>query len=308
MPPNSLDTNTIYNLDKVGGVKLTRPSIYVAACMLRAAVKTLAHVEDLAKELQALAAECLSLRAAAESTRPPGWDSDAFCIHLERASNGFLPRGAHAHSRVQVCHVIKDFQRDIMKSSLQSRLYKVISAGTPNPWPNFLNGRLHTLLGSAPHTPLHFLTDQGFASNCRKRGISSMMMVIKSWANAWATSDRLHEDLRLPCILGCCDSGAKDCLSHYLTCSVFWALLNSACRSPASRWDVSSQSKICLADPLPFDYQRLVCAFLVYHALKLGHRKEVESAIKADDFDRIHSLFLELSRFHASEHVLCQVV
>ena len=99
-----------------------------------------------------------------------------------------------------------------------------------------------------------------------------------------------------------------DSLSHYLSCSVFWALLNSACRSPASQWDVSPQANMCLADPEPFDIQRLAVAFRVYHILNLGHRREIESAAAADDFDRMHKLFLELSRFFASEHVLCQDV
>ena len=143
---------------------------------------------------------------------------------------------------------------------------------------------------------------------CDKVGMSTMMMVIKSWANAWTTCDRLFEDLRLPCILGCGDVGAKDSLSHYLSCSVFWALLNSACRSPASHWDVFAQANICLADPEPFDIQRLAVAFRAYHILKLGHRREIESAAAADDFDRMHKLFLELSRLFASEHVLCQDV
>ena len=195
-----------------------------------------------------------------------------------------------------------------MKTSLLSKFYRTLSVGAPNPWPCFLNTRLPLLVGSEPHTSLQFLTDQGFPRICRKLGKSSMMMVVKSWANAWTTSDRLHEDLRLPCILGCGDVGAKDSLSHYLSCSVFWALLNSACRSPASQWDVSSQAKICLADPEPFDIQRLVVAFRVYHTLKLGHRKEIESAVAADDFDRMHKLFLELTRVFASEHVLRQDV
>ena len=81
--------------------------------MLRAAVKTLVHIENLVEVLRALAIECLSLQAAAYYTRPPGWDSDAFCVYLESASKGILPRGAHACSQAQVRHAIEDFRRKI---------------------------------------------------------------------------------------------------------------------------------------------------------------------------------------------------
>ena len=37
--------------------------------------------------------------------------------------------------------------------------------------------------------------------------------VVKTWANAWATSHRMHEEIVLPCLFGCSQT---DSLQHYL--------------------------------------------------------------------------------------------
>ena len=43
----AVDTNCIYALEFLGGPKLQRPSVIMAASMIRAAVKTLSDVDEL---------------------------------------------------------------------------------------------------------------------------------------------------------------------------------------------------------------------------------------------------------------------
>ena len=54
-------------------------------------------------------------------------------------------------------------------------------------------------------------------------GPALMSPWIKTLANGWCTSGRMHEDVSLPCILGC--QSAPDDLSHYLTCDILWNML-----------------------------------------------------------------------------------
>ncbi len=47
------------------------------------------------------------------------------------------------------------------------------------------------------------------------------MRVVKTWVNSWATTDRYHEAIRLPCIFGC---PCKDKLAHYIGCPILFYL------------------------------------------------------------------------------------
>ena len=49
--------------------------------------------------------------------------------------------------------------------------------------------------------------------------------VIKTWANVWTTSTRMHEPIALPCIFGC--EGCEDALNHYLSCDILWTAVTS---------------------------------------------------------------------------------
>ena len=49
------------------------------------------------------------------------------------------------------------------------------------------------------------------------------LKIIKTWLNGWATSHRMHEDILLPCLLGC--ATGEDSLRHYVMCPhmfAFW--------------------------------------------------------------------------------------
>ena len=48
--------------------------------------------------------------------------------------------------------------------------------------------------------------------------------VVKTWANAWATSHRMHEEIVLPCLFGCSQT---DSLRHYLHCPILFGLLRA---------------------------------------------------------------------------------
>ena len=82
---NSMDANSAFKLKAWLGLDPVRPSIYMAVCMLRAALKTLAEFDTMHIELKNLAFECLPFAFGSKTIIPPGWDSDAFCTNLYKA-------------------------------------------------------------------------------------------------------------------------------------------------------------------------------------------------------------------------------
>ena len=66
---------------------------------------------------------------------------------------------------------------------------------------------------------------------------ADVMKVVKSWCNGWATSNRYHGDMRLPCLFGC--NNCSDSLPHYLPCPhliAFWkCMIPSVHEDPSIR-------------------------------------------------------------------------
>ena len=124
------------------------------------------------------------------------------------------------------------------------------------------------------------------------------MAVVKSWANAWTTSSRMHDELRLPCIFGC--EGCMDSLDHYLYCDPLW----SAVISCSFR-----RTELLLADPITRLglggskewWQMLSVAFSCYHALKLGHREDIVASLVSGHLCQVHGRLLSYARVFASD-------
>ena len=83
---------------------------------------------------------------------------------------------------------------------------------------------------------------------------------LKTVANAWATSHRYHEQVRLGCVFGCV--GGDDSLSHYLSCPVLWNLVGD---SFPPRDSTSPIDRMCLRSPTKLRVVQLFCAYHIYH-------------------------------------------
>ena len=112
---------------------------------------------------------------------------------------------------------------------------------------------------------------------------SVVMTILKSWANAWCTTTRYHEPALWPCIFGC--DGAKDTLCHYLNCSHLWSRVAADAAAP-----VDPIVRLGLEGPTTLRLKLIVVASRVYHTIKFSHRMEVETAISAGRFGRIHEI------------------
>ena len=89
------------------------------------------------------------------------------------------------------------------------------------------------------------------------------MRVIKTWCNSWATSHRMHEATRLPCLFGCHDG--IDSMIHYVSCPFWLFLLVRLLPSPPSPFPLT---RLALVDPSVESLLSVASSFAGYHAVK----------------------------------------
>ena len=126
-----------------------------------------------------------------------------------------------------------------------------------------------------------------------------VMTVLETWANAWCTTTRYHEDPVWPCIFGC--SAAPDSLAHYLSCFRFWSGVVGSCKVPECHAHADPLVKCCLVQPTPLRAKLITVASRVYHAMKFVHRDVIQASIDSQDFEPCLALLDELSRHFSHE-------
>ena len=106
----------------------------------------------------------------------------------------------------------------------------------------------------------------------------------KTATNAWCTSSRMHEPVRLDCVFGCRHD--KDKLDHYLRCPILWSLITKVfgCLLPSQvcarlNYYQPSALKLCVVS----------AALDVYHAIKIGRRADLDDAFLNRRFGNICS-------------------
>ena len=97
---------------------------------------------------------------------------------------------------------------------------------------------------------------------------------LKTVAGGWCTTYRMHEDVKWPCVFGCCDS--KDDLQHYLICPALW-------QYPLPFVGVIDSifigERLCLSDPSIRKLRAIAIVHAVYHSCK--NHPECSSAIRS---------------------------
>ena len=122
--------------------------------------------------------------------------------------------------------------------------------------------------------------------------------VLKTWANSWCTTTRLHEAVIWPCIFGC--PGEEDRLSHYLRCTRFWSGIGASARADGPIYE-DPLVKISLSLPSVRWSKLIVVASRCYHSIKFDYPHEVERAIESSSFVQIEQLLEELAAHYCSE-------
>jgi len=117
--------------------------------------------------------------------------------------------------------------------------------------------------------------------------------------NSWCTSERFHEEVILPCVLGC---NGKDELAHYLECEFFWTLLEASTESRTSELHLCKTKRACLIKPSRNSALKLLVAFSAYHALRMRYRDELRHAVHEGDFCQVQEICVCLVKHFWSTH------
>ena len=117
---------------------------------------------------------------------------------------------------------------------------------------------------------------------------------LKTVANAWTTSYRMHERTRLKCLFGC---DAPDRIDHYLDCYILWSILHDSFEGefPPSlfarlNFSISPSRKMLIV---------IATAFEIYHALKIGQRSIVDQCLLSGRFAPVVRVATKLARASA---------
>jgi len=307
---NSLSTGALFSLDRWGGVKLVQPTLYMHACRVRAALKTLSGYERQQNVLIQLSREGLPIASSlCGNIIPEGWQGDAFCTHLSDAmrANSFP---LNAGQRAGINEVIRDFRKGGSKKSVQGQLFKSLHSRRSDDWSELLERR--AALFASGSTPPRAETEfrniywtysdsmlQEWTQVSKTLNSSIIFTVLKTWANSWCTTSRYHEDTSWPCIFGC--QGAKDELAHYLCCIRFWSGICESCNLPESLVHVDPLIKVSLLHPSSFWAKLIAVASRTYHAIKFDQRELVQSAVDRNEFSACLATLQHIAKHFATE-------
>jgi hypothetical protein len=301
--PLSLDLNAAFGMEHLGGVKIIRASHYMRSSMLRAVSKTLHGFVDMQAKLVRIAVNgSTCYNAALHDIRPPGWQSQAFVTNLANACNG-LGMGMDEQASSIGQHFASLNRGEGLKGrqSLQNAFYTLLQSLTPPSWCQTLERKLETFDCLDSEVILSNDSLASAASRLKKLGPRIAMCVIKTWANAWTTSTRMHEAYELPCIFGC--QGCEDDLEHYLICDPLWTVVISCSSGQSELLHAGPFTKLGLAfdDSSIVWWKKIAIAFSCYHAIKMSHRFEILSCHESGNFCQVEDRLLEYARVFSRE-------
>ena len=283
-PWNSFRHSDFFQLHKYGGPKLRSPNIACASALYRTAAKTVSNWGHWVMQMKVVADEHVGLAQLVGGAHyPKCWDSPPLAHNLMQAYEGFTSQskfsGAAQLIRDKLATRIQ-LERGtsfpspgskvfLAAKSLQSVVYEAIKEFL---FPNKGDANLASLCAVrwptifSPYDPLNGQSPAYYVGRLKEVKGSVAMKVIKTWFNGWATSQRMHEDVTLCCLLGC--HGAEDKLSHYAQCPYLYAMLkflfSNMSDCPLTRFGLGHADQTQL--------KILACTFSAYHALKAQYR------------------------------------
>ena len=133
----------------------------------------------------------------------------------------------------------------------------------------------------------------------KRLGVRTSTAVIKSWANAWTTSTRMHEESDIGCLFGC--EREPDKLEHYLSCDHLWTVVISCTFRRVELLHAVPFVKLGFGENSNEWLQMLSVAFACYHQLKFSHMSEIEACRTAKDYSVIHLRLVGYARVYSNE-------
>jgi len=170
---------------------------------------------------------------------------------------------------------------------VQKRIFTLLCEAVPDPWPAFFS-RKAAILGVVPPVSSSAFAAE-FLTFSKRLPMQAGMAALTTWGNSWCTSERFHEELILPCVLGC---NGKDELAHYLECEFLWTLLEASTESRTSELHLCKTKRTRLTKPSRNSTLKLLVAFLAYHAMRMQYRDELHRAVREGNFGNVLEIFV----------------
>ena len=95
-------------------------------------------------------------------------------------------------------------------------------------------------------------------------GVHDDLHALRSLANAWCTTVRMHSTCEWSCIFGCSD--ARDEFVHHLRCPILWYFAREALK--IQEHSIFIGSRLCLVEPSVQNLKMLAFIHSMYHSLK----------------------------------------
>ena len=192
------------------------------ATLVRSALETITSWATCYDMLESSEFRTLQMLAVGDLS-PPHWDTVPIAQTLHGAAHGFpdhpllgsiMPKIIRDVLKLRKC--CPDGGRFRLQRSIASELRKALY---PESIPSLIKRRFSVLRPGVPYGSIDMDALKNFMMSL---SVAWSTSIFKTWANAWTTSSRMHEHVRLSCVFGC--RGASDELSHYLACPRFHRL------------------------------------------------------------------------------------
>ena len=285
IPYNAMGAHGIFHLREAGCRSFPCLTALSFAARFRAARVTVPLWPELCSMLEREALEYLPVgRSLTRLWWPAVWDSVPFALVLADAASGFpdVPSVQGALTAALPNLFNPPAPPVALPGGLQAAVTAVVTGALhPEPLALIVRKRASRLV----QRPVSEQSVKELFTVLKRPHVA--LCCVKTATNAWATSHRYHEQVRLGCVFGC--DGADDSLSHYLSCAVLWNLVGDSFPPPDS---TSPIDRICRRSPTKHRVVQLFCAYHIYHCVKISERLLVDSS----DFPRIRSAAAQAGR------------
>ena len=179
---------------------------------------------------------------------------------------------------------------------VQSIMYSaIVRTMYPDSIPALISRRMRVLgISREIHAALDF--------HCLREKITKfsayiVFTLLRSWANAWTTSHRMHEHFKRDCLLGCND--ADDDFLHYLGCPRMWralktALLRASLPVPTSLISAQFAHKLALINPTREEVLHICSITYTYHIIKNIHRSSFHAHCRNGNLQAVADVTIDV--------------
>ena len=234
-PGNAMASSDVFSLRRWGSYDINSLLAMSLAILMRAALVTLSTWPSMLEHLKSNDVEHLNIVKGVVKSRfkPKHWDTASIAELLRDASLGF-PDSIRFRAAGQLA--LSAFRRERSTSKrfpkgIQTVFYNIfLDTLFFDSIPKLITKRLRVLDPGVPLPPsVDFVALRGAI---RAYPHHVILTIVRSWANGWTTTHRMHEPHPLQCFFGC--PGCKDDLQHYLRCDRLWRALKSVLKRTAT--------------------------------------------------------------------------